>query len=45
MSKEDEKILNNLINKKEEILEFKEIKAIVRLLLEIHTKIKESEEK
>lgn len=45
MSKEDEKILNNLINKKEEILEFKEIKAIVKLLLEIRTKIKESEAK
>ncbi len=45
MREEDEKILNNLINKKEEILEFKEIKAIVKLLLEIHTKIKESEVK
>lgn len=45
MSEEDKKILNNLIDKKEEVLEFKEIKAIVKLLLEIRTKIKESEEK
>lgn len=39
MSKEDEKILNDLINKKEEILEFNEIKAIVKLLLEINNKL------
>lgn len=45
MSEEDKKILNNLINKKEEILEFKEIKAIVKLLLEIHSKIKKKTRK
>ncbi len=39
MSKEDEKILNDFINKKEEILEFNEIKAIVKLLLEINNKL------
>ena len=33
------KILNNLINKKEEILEFKEIKAIVKLLLNVDKKL------
>lgn len=44
MSKEDEEILNNFINKKDELLEFKEIKAIVKLLLEIHKKIKEGKE-
>ena len=44
MSKEDEEILNNFINKKDELLDFKEIKAIVKLLLEIHKKIKEGEE-
>ena len=38
MRKEDEEILNNLISKKEEILEFQEIKAIVKLLLEIDKK-------
>ena len=37
MSKEDEKILNDFINKKEEILEFIEIKAIVKL--EINNKL------
>ena len=44
MSKEDEEILNNFINKKDELLDFKEIKAIVKLLLEIHKKIKEGKE-
>ncbi|MCX4303792.1 MAG: hypothetical protein OSJ66_07300 [Clostridia bacterium] len=39
MNKEDEKILNNLINKKEEVLEFEEIKSIVKLLLEVNKKI------
>ena len=39
MSEEDEKILNNLINKKDEVLEFEEIKSIVKLLLEVNKKI------
>lgn len=39
MNEEDEKILNNLINKKEEVLEFEEIKSIVKLLLEVNKKI------
>ena len=39
MNKEDEKILNNLINKKEEVLEFTEIKSIVKLLLDVNKKI------
>lgn len=39
MNKEDKEILNNLINKKEEILEFNEIKAIVKLLLAINNKL------
>lgn len=38
-NEKDEKILNNLINKKEEILEFKEIKAIVKLLLNVDKKL------
>lgn len=39
MSEEDKNIINSFLNKKEEILEFKEIKAIVKLLLEINNKI------
>lgn len=39
MNEEDEKILNNLINKKEEVLEFTEIKSIVKLLLDVNKKI------
>ena len=39
MNEEDEKILNNLINKKDEVLEFEEIKSIVKLLLEVNKKI------
>lgn len=39
MNEEDEKILNNLINKKEEVLEFEEIKSIVKLLLDVNKKI------
>lgn len=39
MDEKDEKILNNLISKKEEILEFREIKAIVKLLLVVNKKI------
>ena len=41
MSEEDKKILNNFINKKEEALEFKEIKTIVKLLIEVDKKINE----
>lgn len=41
MSEEDKKILNNFINKKEEVLEFKEIKTIVKLLIEVDKKINE----
>lgn len=39
MNKEDKETLNNLLNKKEEILEFNEIKVIVKLLLEINNKL------
>ena len=39
MNKEDEKILNNLINKKEEKIEFNEMKAIVKLLLDMNSKL------
>ena len=39
MIKEDEEILNALLTKKEEVLEFNEIKAIVKLLLEINNKL------
>lgn len=39
MEKVEKEILNNLINKKEEVLEFNEIKAIVKLLLEINNKL------
>ncbi len=39
MDEKDEKILNNLISKKEEILEFREIKAIVKLLLGVNKKL------
>lgn len=39
MSEEDEKVLNNLVNKQEEVLEFEEIKSIVRLLLDVNKKI------
>lgn len=41
MSEEDKKILSNFINKKEEILEFEEIKTIVKLLIEVDKKINE----
>lgn len=39
MSEEDEKILNNLVNKKKQVLEFKEVQSIVKLLLGINKKI------
>ena len=39
MSEEDEKILNNLVNKKKQVLEFKEVQSIVRLLLDVNKKI------
>lgn len=39
MSEEDEKILNNLINKKKQVLEFKEVQSIVKLLLDVNKKI------
>ncbi len=39
MNEMDKEILNNFIDKKEEILEFNEIKAIVKLLLEINNKL------
>lgn len=39
MDEKDEKILNNLISKKEEILEFREIKAIVKLILDVNKKL------
>lgn len=45
MNKEDKKILDNFINKKEEILEFKEIQAIVKLLFEINNKLEVNNEK
>lgn len=45
MNEEDKKMLNKFINKKEEILEFKEIKAIVKLLLEINNKLEVNNEK
>ena len=45
MNEEDKKMLDKFINKKEEILEFKEIKAIVKLLLEINNKLEVNNEK
>ena len=42
MNEMDKEILNNFIDKKEEILEFNEIKAIVKLLLEINDKLDNS---
>ena len=39
MNDEDREILNNLINKKKQVLEFKEIQSIVRLLIDISNKI------
>lgn len=39
MSKKDKEILNNFVNKKKQILEFKELQSIVRLLIEINNKI------
>ncbi len=42
MNKKDKEILNNFIYKIEEVLEFNEIKAIVKLLLEINDKLDNS---
>ncbi|MCI8518579.1 MAG: hypothetical protein HFJ51_00050 [Clostridia bacterium] len=39
MNDEDKEILNNFVNKKKQVLEFKEIQSIVRLLIDINNKI------
>lgn len=39
MDEKDKEILNNFISKKEEVLEFHEMKAIVKLLLEMDNKL------
>lgn len=39
MNDEDKEILKNFLKKKKQILEFKELQAIVRLLMDIDNKI------
>lgn len=39
MNKKDKEILNNFVNKKKEVIEFKEFQSIIKLQMEINDKL------